>query len=106
MNSFDHPNAPVPPLERLLRAQRADAFEPGFPDRVLARLAGRPVITLGKSMQRYFAWMTPALIAAILVLAFLNMRAAGRASVGAAFGLPQVTLATAYALEASMGAPQ
>ena len=86
-------------LERLFRAQRAEAFAPGFSDRVMARLAQRPVVTLDSSMQRYFAWLTPALVAAILMLAVLNMRAAGRTGVSAALGLPQVSIASAYALD-------
>lgn len=97
----------MPRLDVVLRASRADAFASGFSDRVMARLGRAPVVTLGKTMQRYFAWMTPALVAAILMLAVLNMRAAGRASVGAALGLPQVTIATAFALDAdSLGSAQ
>jgi hypothetical protein len=99
MTSYDDNNQ-LPRIEAVLRAQRADAFAPGFSDRVMARLARAPRLTLGTSMQRYFAWMTPALVAAILLLAVLNMRAAGQTGVGAALGLPQVSVAVAYALDA------
>lgn len=105
MTVFDPNSERAARVEAALRASRAESFGPGFSDRVMARLALAPA-SLGKSMQHYFMWMTPALIAAILLLAFLNIRSAGQASVGAALGLPQVTIATAYALGAdSLGAP-
>jgi hypothetical protein len=100
MTLHDQNDDPRPRIEAVLRAHRAEAFAPGFSDRVMARLVRAPVLTLGTSLQRYFAWMTPALVAAILLLAVLNMRAVGRASVGAALGLPQVTIVAAYALDA------
>jgi len=93
-------------LAAQLRAARADSFAPGFADRVMSRLerestAAAPVDLLQRKLQRHFLWLAPAALAATLLLGFLNMRAAGRTDVGAALGLPQVTLASAYSLDAT-----
>ena len=93
-------------LVALLRAARAPSFAPGFADRVMLRMQRAaaepaPVLLLERNLQRYFLWLAPAALAATLLLAFLNMRSAGRTDVAAALGLPQVTLASAYSLDAT-----
>lgn len=93
-------------LRALLRDARTSSFAPGFADRVMARMERAaaepaPVLVLERRLQRYFVWLAPAALAATLLLGFLNMRASGRSDVGGAIGLPQVTLASAYSLEAT-----
>ena len=93
-------------LAALLRSARAESFAPGFADRVMLRMQNAsseptPKVVLQRKLQHHFLWLAPAALAATLLLGFLNMRAAGRSDIGAALGLPQVTLATAYSLDAT-----
>lgn len=89
-------------LEALLRAQRADAFEPGFAWRVLHRLrAGTadPREALAAAVQRYFLRLAPLAALAIILFAALNLRAADRRQtvLEAVLGVPAVTVEQAYA---------
>jgi hypothetical protein len=89
-------------LAAMIRAARRDRFAAGFADRVMRRLQLAPVISLGARLQRPFRWLVPAAVAAILVLGFLNVRAAGGTgnnAIDAALGLPHVTLQAAYAFD-------
>lgn len=91
-----------PDLERLLRRARVTAFDAGFADRVLQRWHADARRSLGRRLQRPFQWMLPAAIAALLVLAFLNVRAMHARSgnpFDAVLGLQRVTLQSAYALD-------
>src|SRR5689334_18813236 len=88
-------------VEPLLRAQRADAFEPGFAWRVMHRLrAGEadPRAALAAVVQRYFLRLAPVAGLATVSLALLNVRAAsrGQTALEAVLGLPPVTVEQAY----------
>lgn len=89
-------------LEALLRAQRADAFEPGFAWRVMHRLRAAepdPGAALAAAVQRWFVRLAPVAALAIVLFAALNLRAAdSRQSVlEAVLGVPAVTVEQAYA---------
>ncbi|HET7460365.1 MAG TPA: hypothetical protein VFJ82_03920 [Longimicrobium sp.] len=85
-------------LEALLRAQRAQGFEPGFAWRVMHRLRADPREALIVAVQRWFARLAPLAALATLALALLNARAAagGQSLLEAALGLPAVTAEQAY----------
>ncbi len=89
-------------LERLLRSARSDHFSTGFSARVLQRMR-TPRQELGWSLQRLFLWLAPPALATIAILLFVNVRASGSGPgglVGAALGLPAVSLDAAYTFDA------
>ena len=94
----------APRLGALLRASRADAFDPGFADRVMRRLASEGAAAGADAMAdllaHWFARLAPLAAAAAVLLAVANVARAGderRTLVDAALGLPAVTLEGAYA---------
>ncbi|HEX3928927.1 MAG TPA: hypothetical protein VHW65_13100 [Gemmatimonadales bacterium] len=103
----------TPPEQNSLQQRLADlrvtAFAPGFADRVMRRMRIEPLPSLGAVLQRYFAILAPVAVAAILLIAVRNVRAANTTDstiVAAALGLPPVTLASAYVFDAATdGAP-
>jgi hypothetical protein len=98
------PETPAPResrMEALLRAQRADAFEPGFAWRVMHRLRAEqtdPREALAVAVQRWFLRLAPVAALAIVLLMALNLRAADRRQtvLEAVLGVPAVTLEQAY----------
>lgn len=98
----EHPSEQPGPVEALLRAQRATAFQPGFAWRVMHRLrAGQvdPREALMAAVQRQFARLAPLAALATVAFALLNVRAAdrGQSVLDAVLGLPAVTVEQAYA---------
>ena len=88
-------------LEPLLRAQRVEAFEPGFAWRVMHRLRAErmdPRAALAAVVSRYFLRLAPVAGLATVALALLNVRAAsqGQTALEAVLGLPPVTVEQAY----------
>lgn len=76
------------------------AFDDGFADRVMARVANGSLMTEG--LQRVFVRLAPLAAAAVLLLAVLNVRgtaASGQSLVDRALGIRAVTLADAYSLD-------
>lgn len=89
-------------IEGLLRARRAEGFEPGFAWRVMHRLRAEqadPREALAAAVQRWFLRLAPVAALAVILLVALNLRAAdGRQTVlEAVLGVPAVTLEQAYA---------
>lgn len=96
-------------IEALLRAGQTESFAPGFAGRVMLRLrreeeAGGLVPLL---LQRYFFRLAPAVALVVLLLAVLNVRAAGAGTsrLEAVLGVPAVTLADAYTLDPTAEVP-
>ncbi|HVX41333.1 MAG TPA: hypothetical protein VHB25_17345 [Gemmatimonadaceae bacterium] len=94
-------------LAALVREHADRRFEPGFGERVLARLAHERASSMSSALQRQFIRIVPLAAAAALALAGYNLwagRRAGAGSLDAVLGLPQVTLAAAYSPTALFGA--
>jgi hypothetical protein len=100
----DHQNdARDDALGALLRANAPDRFDPGFSERVLARLHGEQ-LSLTAALQRQFLRIVPLAAAAALLLAAINWwggRSTDASVIEAALNLPQVSLSTAYSSTAS-----
>ena len=87
-------------LEPLLRAARADAFAPGFADRVLRRVGERQDVST--VLARQFVRLVPAVLAASLALAATNWwhaRDSAASPLAGAIGLPGATVAAALTLD-------
>ena len=106
------PDDQLPPALRdvaaLVASTRADAFAPGFADRVAERVARAreiPIVLPGQVRR-----LVPLVAAASLVLAATNWwsaRDSGASPIAAAIGLPSVTVADALTITApdTPGAP-
>jgi hypothetical protein len=84
-------------LTTLLRDSAPSAFEPGFADRVRARLGAAQ--TLPHALERQFLRIVPLAAAAALLLAAFNWwdaRGTTSSTLDAALNLPQVSVAAAY----------
>jgi hypothetical protein len=90
--------------QRALQGNRASAFEPGFADRVMARVrAESEPAGLGAVLQRQFLRLAPAAFALLLMFSMRNLLSSDRRDLNAALGLPTVTLEAAYALQLGGG---
>jgi len=92
-------------LTRYRALRGAVAFDAGFADRVMERLATPR--RFSDELQTVFWRMTPLAVAAALLLAtmnLLNTRATEQSLVDRVLGLPTVTVATAYALDGDLSA--
>ncbi|MBL0169980.1 MAG: hypothetical protein IPP90_04485 [Gemmatimonadaceae bacterium] len=92
-------------LTRYRALRGAVAFDLGFADRVMARLAAPR--RLSDELQPVFWRLTPLAVAAALLLAtmnLLNTRASQQSLVDRVLGMPTVTVATAYALDGDLSA--
>jgi len=95
------------PLAGIVRASRAEHFEPGFSDRVIARLSANREPELSTVLERHFLKIVPIAAAASLMLAAYNWWGAHETAsspIEAVLNLPQVTLASAYAPSVLYGA--
>ncbi|HEX6747290.1 MAG TPA: hypothetical protein VF092_08310 [Longimicrobium sp.] len=100
----DRLDAEMRGVEALLRAQRRDAFAPGFAHRVMRRVRDEqaaPGAAFAAALQRQFLRLAPLAAAAVVALAAWNLREADarQSPVDAALGLPAVTIEAAYSLE-------
>jgi hypothetical protein len=85
-------------MEQLLRAAAPAQFDAGFDERVMRRLASMATPHWSATLERQFVRFAPLAAAAVIALAFMNARNTGdRDFVDAALGLPEVSLAAAYA---------
>jgi hypothetical protein len=90
--------------EEIVRASlaesRRDSFDPGFVDRTMSRwAANRNRLTIGDVMTRNLVRLSPLAIAAVMLLAFYNVRSAGSSpAVDRLLGLTTVTVDAAYEL--------
>ena len=97
-------------MRRLLQEGGRGGFEPGFADRVMARVAVRSAGTfavpmMSLSLQRYFLRLAPVALALLIGLGLFNLagrRSQGQNAIDAVLGLPAVTIAAAYDMD---GAP-
>jgi hypothetical protein len=87
-------------MARLRPLAAPAAFEAGFADRVMARLAHQP--SLADGLQTVFLRLAPLAAAAVLILGAVNLvstRASGQPFVDRVLKLPAVSFAAAYAQE-------
>lgn len=90
---------------RLREMTTPAAFDVGFADRVMARLAQAPLHaapSMPDELQRVFFRLAPLAAAAVLALAAMNLRstrATDQPILERVLGLPAVTLAAAYTME-------
>ncbi len=92
----------------LLRDAAPAAFEPGFAERVRARLISQRTQTLPLALERHFVRIVPLAAAAALLLAAFNWwgaRGTASSTLDAALNLPQVSVAAAYASSSLFDAP-
>ena len=95
------------PLAAIVRASTPKHFEPGFKDRVIARLRANRDPELSTVLERQFLRVVPIAAAASLMLAAYNWWGAHETAsspIEAVLNLPQVTLASAYAPSVLYGA--
>ena len=99
------------PTDDALRAIREAAglvaFAPGFADRVMARRAATDTTRDRSSdaLRYVFMRLAPLAAAAVLVLSTVNLMSAsgrGQPVIDRLFGLPTVTLASAYSLDGTL----
>jgi len=92
--------SPDDPIAELLGTSRADAFAPGFADRVARRVAAdrRARGSVATVLPGQFRRIVPALVAASLALAVANWWSGRDAA-----GLPRVTLADALTVGDTSG---
>ena len=89
-------------IERLVRdalaENRRDGFDPGFADRAVARWrASQNQQSIGSLIAARFAKLTPLAAAAVIALAFYNVRSSESSSaIDRLFGLTPVTAESAY----------
>lgn len=79
------------------------AFDAGFADRVMARIARQP--TLADGLQRVFLRLAPLAAAAVLILAtanFLGSRTSGQPFLDRVLSLQPATLGAALAFDVSL----
>ena len=95
-------------MEEIVRASlaesRRDSFDAGFVDRTMRRWAAdRNRFTMGDVMARNLARLFPIAIAAVMLLAFYNVRTADSSpAVDRLLGLTTVTVDAAYGLGAGV----
>jgi hypothetical protein len=109
MSEQHDPVAGSDALSSVVRDAAPVAFAPGFGDRVRARLAAERAQTLPHALERQFLKIVPLAAAAALLLAAYNWwgaRASSASALDAALGLPQVTIASAYASSSLFGATE
>lgn len=91
-------------IERLVRdalaENRATSFAPGFADRAAARWrASQSQLSIGNLIAARFARLTPLAAAAVIALAFYNVRSnESTSTVDRLLGLTPVTVESAYDL--------
>jgi hypothetical protein len=109
----DHDSSFEDSLALLVRSAAPVAFEPGFAERVLARLDAERNESFSVVFERQFRRVVPLLAAASLLLAAYNWwgaRATAGSAIDAALNLPRVSIATAYTasslLEAATTEPE
>jgi hypothetical protein len=87
-------------VRNALAEKRGDSFGPGFADRATARWrASQSQVSIGTLMSRRFARLTPLAAAAVIALAFYNVRSNESSSVlDRLLGLTPVTIESAYDL--------
>ncbi len=89
-------------IERLVRDaladKRRDSFDPGFADRAVARWrASQAHPSIGAAIAGRFAKLTPLAAAAVIALAFYNVRSnESTSTIDRLFGLTPVTIESAY----------
>ena len=89
-------------IERLvhdaLAENRRESFSPGFADRAVARWhASRNQPSIGSLIAGRFATLTPLAAAAVIALAFYNVRSnESTSTIDRLFGLTPVTVESAY----------
>jgi hypothetical protein len=110
---IDHDSSFEDSLASLVRSAAPVAFEPGFAERVLARLDAERNESFAVVLERQFRRVVPLLAAASLLLAAYNWwgaRATAGSAIDAALNLPRVSIATAYTasslLEAATTEPE
>ena len=98
-------------LRTLREAAGPVAFAPGFADRVMARRAVAETLTdtsrdtSSDALRYVFMRLAPLAAAAVLVLSTVNLMSAsgrGQPVIDRLFGLPTVTLASAYSLDGTL----
>lgn len=90
-------------ISTMLAESRATAFAPGFADRVMRRVSAERRAAL--VLPRQAARVLPAVLAASLVLAAVNVFRAGESTASPlvrALGLPNVSVASALTLDAEV----
>ena len=95
------------PLAALVRGAAPETFDPGFSERVLARLRADREPSLSTTLERQFLKVVPLAAAASLMLAAYNWwgaRETAASAIDAALNLPQVTLESAYSPSLLYGA--
>ena len=95
----DHPSSHDDSLASLVRGAAPTSFDPGFVDRVAARLRADSEPSVAAALERQFRRVVPLVAAASLVLAAYNWwgaRDTSSSALEAALNLPRVTLSAAY----------
>lgn len=95
----DHTSSPHDALAALVRQSAPPAFDAGFAERVVSRLAASREPSLSAALERQVRRVVPAVAAASLMLAAYNWwgaRASAASPLEAALNLPSVTLSAAY----------
>ncbi|MEO7084332.1 MAG: hypothetical protein ABI442_17195 [Gemmatimonadaceae bacterium] len=96
---IDHDTSPEDSFATLVRGAAPTAFEPGFTDRVLARLRAEREHPFSLVLERQFRRIVPLLAAASLLFAAYNWwssRDTASSVIDAALNLPRVSMASAY----------
>lgn len=105
---IDHDETPdTNPVAALVSDAAPERFDPGFGDRVLARLRAEREPSLSATLERQFLKLVPLVAAASLMLAAYNWwgaRTTSSSAIDAALNLPQVTLGSAYSPSVLYGA--
>lgn len=102
----DHTSSPDDAVAALVRQSAPVAFDAGFSERVMSRLAASRELSLSAALERQVRKVVPIVAAASLMLAAYNWWGA-RESAGspleAALNLPSVTLSAAYSTSTLFG---
>lgn len=96
---IDHDPSSEDSLASLVHGAAPTAFEPGFADRVLARLRAEREQSFSAAFEHQFRRVVPLLAAASLLLAVYNWwgaRDSADSAIDAALNLPRVSIASAY----------
>lgn len=96
---IDHDPSSEDSLAALVRGAAPIAFEPGFTDRVLARLRAEREQPFSTVFEHQFRRIVPLLAAASMLLAAYNWwgaRDSTDSAIDAALNLPGVSIASAY----------
>ena len=107
IDTNDHPSSDDG-VDALVRSAAPMGFEPGFSDRVIARLRADGELSLSDALERQVRRVLPLVAAASLVLAAYNWwgaRGSSSSTLDAALNLPRVTLSAAYEPSSLYGDP-